>query len=81
MTLFVSKSIWDYAGQSHKLSYSYIYNNLKSVVMWQKPWSFLPRCQILCHYLPYSYSKAMAQEKNVFFVKMSLISMGSIVPA
>ena len=37
-------------------------------------------CQILCHYVSYSYSKMLKYNKKRYFVKMSLIRLGSIVP-
>ena len=38
--------------------------------------SFLFLCQILCHYVSYSYSKTLAYDKKRFLVKLSLICMG-----
>ena len=40
---------------------------LRSVVMYQQLWTFLHLCQILCHYVPYSYSKTLVYGKNICF--------------
>ena len=37
---------------------------LQGVVMWQQPWAFLFLCQILSHYMTYSYSKTLTYGKK-----------------
>ena len=54
---------------------------LKGVVMCQQPRAFSFLCQISSHYLFYLHSKTLAYGKKRFLVKMSLIRMGSYVPA
>ena len=54
--------------------------NLKSVVMCQQLWLFLPLCQILYHHMSYSYSKTLTYGKKLFFVNMCLIHMDTYVP-
>ena len=57
------------------------YTYLKSVVMYQQLWSFLPLFPLFCHYMPYSYSMILAYGKKQLLFKMSSIHMGSNVPA
>ena len=53
-----SSFVWYYLGT---------YMNLKSVLMYQQVWSFLPLCYFLCDYVCYSYSKTLAYGKKTVF--------------